>query len=146
MCESRLYDDSFIGDGHLCGAAAHNTTPEEDRCYQHTGGTRPSQRARSRFAALYGIQRGEEQAQTNEREDCGDQRMPPHHDPVQPGLVLYGFARDEMLLGVAQRGSLKKASKNLLLGNLRRMLAGSYAWSTAIRCKTEKISNSVGSA
>jgi hypothetical protein len=35
--------------------------------------------------------------------------MPEHHNPVQASFILYGFARDEMLVGVAQKGSLKEA-------------------------------------
>src|SRR5260370_39993727 len=42
--------------------------------------------------------------------------MPQHHHPVQPGLILYGFARDEMLFGVAQRDSLKKGGKKFAIG------------------------------
>ena len=49
--------------------------------------------------------RREEQAHTNERKDCRDQSMPQHHDPMQPGLILDDFARDEMLFGVAQKDS-----------------------------------------
>jgi hypothetical protein len=43
--------------------------------------------------------------------------VPHHHDPVQPGFVLHGFARDEMFFRVAQEGSLKKARRKLPLGN-----------------------------
>src|SRR5260370_700554 len=51
--EPGLYDDSFIGDGHLRSVAPHKTNSEKDRRYQQTGGARPSQRARSSFATLY---------------------------------------------------------------------------------------------
>ena len=43
----------------------------------------------------------------NKHEDGGNQRMAHHHDPVQPGFVLHGFARDEMLFRVTQRYSLE---------------------------------------
>jgi hypothetical protein len=49
--------------------------------------------------------------------------VPHHDDPVQPGFILHGFARDEMLFRVAQEGSLKKARRKLPLGNLPRMIA-----------------------
>jgi hypothetical protein len=61
---------------------------------------------------------------------------------MQPGLVLDGFARDKMLFGVAQKGPLKKASRNLPLGNLRRMIAGGCGWPTVIRRKAEKSESS----
>jgi hypothetical protein len=35
--------------------------------------------------------------------------MAQHHNPVQAGLILDSFARDEMFVGVAQKGSLKEA-------------------------------------
>src|SRR6267143_7028016 len=56
--DPRLYDDSFIGDGHLRSVAPHKTNPEKDGCYQQTAGTSPSQRTRERsFATLYGAPR-----------------------------------------------------------------------------------------
>src|SRR5882724_5121078 len=68
--DPRLYDDSFIGDGHLRGAAPHETNSEKNRRYQQTGGTSPSQRTRERsLATLYGAPRSEQQAQANEHED-----------------------------------------------------------------------------
>src|SRR5256885_8722988 len=42
--------------------------------------------------------------------------MAQHHYPVQPGLVLDGFARDKMLFRVAQKSPLKKASRKFAAG------------------------------
>src|SRR2546427_12888612 len=36
--------------------------------------------------------------------------MPQHHNPMQLGLVLDGFTRDEMLFDVAQGGSSSRAT------------------------------------
>jgi hypothetical protein len=138
ICEPRLYDDSFIGNGHLRRAAAHKTNSEKDRCYHHTTDARPSQRARSGLAPGYNPPRSNEQAHSNHYEDCGDQRMPQHHDPVEPRLILDDFARDEMFFGVAQWGSLKKGVMKYATGDLRRMMARSDGWSTAIRAKLKK--------
>src|SRR5229473_5836217 len=44
--DPRLYDDSFIGDSHLRGAAPHETNSEKNRRHQQTGDAHPSQRAR----------------------------------------------------------------------------------------------------
>jgi len=57
---------------------------------------------------------------------------------VEPSLILDGFARDEMFFGVAQRGSLKKGVTKFAIGNLWRMMARSYGWSTATQQKQEK--------
>jgi hypothetical protein len=118
--DPRLYDDSLVGDGHLRGAALHETNSEKNCRYQQTGDTSPSQRTRERnFATLYGTPRSEQQAQANEREDCGDQSMSQHYNPVQPGFILHRFARNEMLFGVAQEGSLKKREENYCWGSCR---------------------------
>src|SRR6267143_740482 len=115
--DPRLYDDSFIGDGHFRGAAPHETNAEKNRGYKPKGNAHPSQRAGKRSSSgVYSACRGKERGRTHQREDGGDQSMPHHDDPVQPGLVLYGFARDEMLFGVAQMGSLKKGVSKLAIG------------------------------
>jgi hypothetical protein len=107
--DPRLYDDSFIGDGHLCGASPHETNSEKDRGCQQTGNAHPSQRAGKRSrSGVYGACRDKEGGRTYQREDGGDQSVPHHDDPVQPGFILHGFARNEMFFGVAQWGSLKE--------------------------------------
>jgi hypothetical protein len=42
--------------------------------------------------------------------------MSQHYDPVQAGFILDSFARDEMLFGVAQRGSSKNGVKKSAAG------------------------------
>ena len=64
--------------------------------------------------------------------------MPQHHNPVEPSLILDDFARDEMFFGVAQKSSLKKGVMKYAIGNLRRMMARSYGWSTATQQKRKK--------
>jgi len=118
--DPRLYDDSFVGDGHLRGAAPHETNSERNRGYQQTGNAHPSQRAGKRSSpVVYGACRGKERGRTQQREDGSDQSVPRHHDPVQPGFILYGFAGDEMFFGVAQEGSLKKREENYCWGSCR---------------------------
>ncbi len=100
----------FIGDGHLRGAAPYETNSEKDCGCQQAADAHPSQRAGNRSSSgVYGACRHQERGRTHQHEDGGDQRMAHHHDPVQPGFILHGFARDEMLFRVAQEGSLKKA-------------------------------------
>jgi len=145
--DPRLYDDSFIGDGHFRGAAPHETNAEKNRGYQPTGNAHPSQRAGKRSSSgVYSACRGKERGRTHQREDGGDQSVPHHDDPVQPGLVLYGFARDEMLFGVAQMGSLKKGVSKLAIGEAAADDGPKLRLVNCHSCKTEKISNSVGSA
>src|SRR2546429_4549335 len=38
------------------------------------------------FRSVYNPPRRDEQAHPNQRKDCGNQRMPHHHDPVEPSL------------------------------------------------------------
>jgi hypothetical protein len=42
--------------------------------------------------------------------------MSQHHNPVEPGFVLDGFAGDEVLFGVAQKVSLNGVMKKLASG------------------------------
>src|SRR5712664_4224056 len=65
--DPRLYDDSLIGDGHLRGAAPHETNSEKDRGYQQAGNAHPSQRARKRSSSrVYGACRGKERDRTHQ--------------------------------------------------------------------------------
>lgn len=116
--QPRLYNDSFVGNGHFGGITTHQADSKEDRRCGQTSSACPSQWTGNRcVAAFYGTPRRNEQAPANEREDRGDQRMAQHHDPMQPGFILHGLAGDEMLFGVAQNGSLKRVSVGFLPGN-----------------------------
>src|SRR2546429_3479623 len=90
------------------------------------------------FRSVYNPPRRDEQAHPNQRKDCGNQRMPHHHHPVEPSLILDGFARDEMFFGVAQRGSLEKGVTKFAIGNLWRVMAQRYCWGIAPHEKQEK--------
>jgi hypothetical protein len=107
--DPRLYDDSFVGDGHLRGAAPHETNSEKNRGYQQTGNAHPSQRAgKGSSSGVYGACRDKERGRTHQCEDGGDQSMAHHDDPMQSGFILHGFARNEMFFRVAQRSPLKE--------------------------------------
>jgi hypothetical protein len=138
--EAGLYDNSLIGDGHLRGIAPNKTDSEKGCGDYQTGCAHPSQHASERsLSAAYGTPWREEQAKANQREDCGDESMSQHHNPVEPGLILDGFAGDEVLFGVAQRNSLKEASNIFQLGSLRRRITATCGWTTAFRRGAETI-------
>ena len=65
---------------------------------------------------------------------------------MQPGFILNGFAGDEMLFGVAQRDSLKKGVKNSAAGEPAADDGPKLRLVNCHPCKTEQVSNSVGSA
>jgi len=54
--------------------------------------------------------RSDEKRYCEQLENGGDSDMPQHHNPMQLGLVLDGFTRDEMLFDVAQGGSSSRAT------------------------------------
>lgn len=109
--EARLHDDSFIGDGHLRGIALDETNEDKYGPKRETEECGPKHDAARgcNFHSLWAGPRSNEKDYANEREDRGDQRMTQHDNPVQPRFILNGFTRDEMLVGVAQKGSLKEA-------------------------------------
>jgi len=65
---------------------------------------------------------------------------------VEPGLILHDFARDEMFFGVAQRGPSKKSVMKYAIGELAADDGPQLQLANCQPCKTEKFSNSAGSA
>src|SRR4029077_5879296 len=66
--------------------------------------------------------RRDEQCYGEQLENRGDSNVPQHHNPMQLGLILDGFTRDEMLFDVAQGSSLHAAAA-MGPGVLRRSMA-----------------------
>src|SRR5207245_2367429 len=106
--EAGLYDDSLVGDGHLRDTALQQTDAKE-RCSDEEANESPDIHgvARGRgFGSCRPGKRDDEECYCEQLENHGDSNMPQHHNPMQLGLVLDGFTRNEMLFDVAQGGSL----------------------------------------
>jgi hypothetical protein len=116
--DSRLYDDSLIGDGHFRGVAAHEANTKKHRSESETYEGNPIHDVAwgRNFDSLPTRTRTNQRYYCNEHEDCSDQRMAHHYDPVQPRFILHGFAGDEVLFGVAQEVSWNGVMKKLARG------------------------------